>query len=68
MMKDPKKAACELAARVGKHEAQRLLMSEGVSSSLAQKLVGNRYQAENIGQLVRQAILRALEAAKLQAS
>lgn len=67
MIKDPKKVVLEIAQQVGKHEAQRLLVDEGVSTSTAQKLVANRYHFE-VGQLVRQAIMRALEASKRTAS
>lgn len=67
MVKDPKKVVLEIAQQVGKHEAQRLLVDEGVSTSTAQKLVANRYKNE-VGQLIKQAILRAHEAAKRLAS
>lgn len=67
MLKDPKKVVLEIANQVGKHEAQRLLVDEGVSTSTAQKLVANRYKPE-VGQLVKQAILKAAAAAKRVAS
>lgn len=63
MLKDPKIIVRELASQVGKHEAQKLLVDEGVSTSTAQKLVSDRYKPE-IKELVRQAIGRAIEAAK----
>lgn len=66
-MKDPKQLVAALAQQVGKHGAQRLLVDEGVSTSTAQKLVAERYKAE-VGQLIRQAILRACENAKKEAS
>jgi hypothetical protein len=67
MVKDAKKAVMEITSRVGKHGACKLLVGEGISTSTAEKLVANRY-ANEIGQLVRQAIFRAHEASKNQAS
>lgn len=67
MVKDPKKLIIEIANHVGKHEARRLLVDEGVSTSTADKLVTNRYKNE-VGQLIRQAILKAYEAYKKEAS
>lgn len=67
MVKDPKKLVMEIANRVGKHGARKLLVDEGVSTSTADKLVCNRYDSE-VKELVRQAILRAYEAHKLVAS
>jgi hypothetical protein len=67
MTKDPKKVVMEIAQQVGKHGARKLLVDEGVSTSTADKLVTNRYPNE-VGQLVKQAILRAYEVAKRQAS
>lgn len=63
MVKDPKKLVTEIANRVGKHGARRLLVDEGVSTSTADKLVGNRYVSE-VKELVRNAILKAYEKAK----
>jgi hypothetical protein len=63
---DPKKLVLELAKQIGKGEARRLLVEEGVSTSTAEKLVGERYESEVRG-LVRAAILRAMQAAKLTA-
>lgn len=67
MIKDPKKIVKEITNQLGKHEARRLLVDEGLSTSIAEKLVGNRYQNE-VGQLVRQAILKAYDASKKTAS
>lgn len=63
MIKDPKKLVMEIADRVGKHGARKLLVDEGVSTSTADKLVGDRYESE-VKELVRNAILRAYEAHK----
>ena len=65
MIKDPRKLVVELAQKVGKHDAQRLLVDEGVSTSTAQKLVGARYHSE-VKELTRQAIMRAFDAARRQ--
>lgn len=67
MVSDPKKLVLEIAARVGKHETEKLLMAEGVASSTAGKLAANRYDSE-IKELVKNAILRAYEAYKKAAS
>ncbi len=67
MVKDPKLLVKQIANHVGKHGARRLLVDEGISTSTADKLVGNRYSNE-VGQLVTQAIHRAYEVAKRQAS
>ncbi len=66
MIKDPKKTVRDIADQVGKQEARRLLVVEGISTSMADKLVADRYGSE-VRQLVRQAIGRALEAAKKMA-
>lgn len=57
----------ELARLLGKGEARRLLVVEGVSPHTADKVINGRYASE-IGTLVGAAIKRALEAAKKQAS
>lgn len=67
MNKDPKKVVMEIANHVGKHDARKLLVDEGISTSTADKLVANRYKNE-VGQLIKQAILRAYEVSKRQAS
>lgn len=67
MVKDPKAVVDEIAELVGKPEAKRLLINEGVSVSVSDKLVGRRYESE-VGTLVRNAVLRALEKAKEQQS
>jgi hypothetical protein len=67
MAKDPKELVKQLAQQVGKHEARRLLVEEGVSTSTAEKLVGARYKNE-VGLLIKDAVLRALESAKRIAS
>lgn len=67
MVKDVKKLALEIADRVGKHEARKLLVEAGISTSTAEKLVRNVYASE-IKELTRQAILKAYEAHKKIAS
>ncbi len=67
MVKDPKAVVKEIATHVGKHDARKLLVNEGISTSTADKLVANRYSNE-VGQLIKQAILRAYAVAKRQAS
>lgn len=64
MLKDPKRAVIEVAKQVGKHETQRLLVEQGVSTSTAQKLVADKYPSKELGQLLVQAIVRAVEASK----
>ncbi len=64
---DLKKTAIEIAKRLGKGEARRLLVVEGVSPHTADKIIGGRYQSE-IGALVGAAIKRAFEASKVKAS
>lgn len=66
--KDPKKLAIEMAAHVGKREAIRLLINEGLSPSIAEKLAAGRYAAANVNYLTTLAIVRAHEASKAQAS
>ena len=63
MNKDSKEVVLEIARQVGKHEAQRLLVNEGVSTSTAQKLVYEKYKAE-VGEMMRRAIARAADAAE----
>jgi hypothetical protein len=67
MVKDPKVLVKEIASRVGKHGARKLLVDAGISTSTADKLVGDRYASE-VKELTRQAILRAHEACKKAAS
>lgn len=67
MDRDPKEIVRQLALQVGKHEARRRLVDEGISTSTADKLVGERYPSE-IGQLLLQAILKARMAIKRPAS
>jgi hypothetical protein len=67
MSKDPKKLVSEIAHHLGKYETQLLLTGEGLSFSIAEKLTANRYKPE-VGQLVRQAILKAYEVYKKAAS
>lgn len=67
MAKDPKKIVQEIANQVGKHEARKRLVDEGVSTSTADKLVRDRYPSE-IGQLLLQAILKARAALGRSAS
>ena len=62
------KAAVEdLAKKLGKPEARRLLVIEGLSPHTADKIMGGRYQSE-MGPLVRDAIRRAIVAADKAAS
>lgn len=63
MIKDPKITVRELVARVGKHEASRLLVEAGVSTSTTSKLVSNNYKSE-VKNLVTQAIAKAWELSK----
>lgn len=67
MVKNPKKLVKELSAQVGRPEAKRLLVVEGVSISTADKLVRDVYKNE-VGLLIQAAILKAVEASKKQAS
>ena len=62
-----KQAAMDLAKRVGKPEARRLLVVAGISPHTADKLISGRYTSE-VGLLVGAAINRAVEAAKQLAS
>ena len=64
MAKDPKEIVKQLVARVGEHDARVLLISEGLSTSIADKLVFNRYGEHRMQQLTKMAIERALEASK----
>lgn len=61
--RDPKELVQELAESLGKNEAKKFLVAEGISTSTADKLVGNRYASEVRG-LVQQAIIRACESAR----
>jgi hypothetical protein len=67
MMKDPKELVRKLTQQVGKHEAKRLLVDEGVSTSTADKLVADRYKSE-VKELIRKAIVGAVGKAKAKAS
>ncbi len=67
MIKDPKKLIKELASQVGRPEAKRLLVTEGISVSVADKLVRDVYKSD-VGLLVQDAISRAIKAAKAKAS
>lgn len=67
MVKDPKKLIKELSAQVGRPEAKRLLVSEGISISTADKLVRDVYK-NDVGLLIQDAIRRAIEASKQRAS
>jgi hypothetical protein len=60
---DIKNLVREIAKLVGTPEAKRLLVTEGISISVADKLVGNRYDSE-VGLLIGQAVGRALAVAK----
>ena len=62
MSKDPREIVQELVQMIGKRKAERLLISENISPSVANKLARNAYPSE-IGELVAAAILRAKEAA-----
>lgn len=55
--------AVDLAARIGKSEARRRLVVEGVSPHTADKIIGSRYPSE-IGVLLGAAIQRAIEVSK----
>lgn len=63
MVKDPKDLVREITDMVGKPEAKRLLVSEGISTSLSEQLVRQVYQS-SVKLLVQRAIERAFEAAK----
>lgn len=65
--KNLKKDIADLAKRVGKPEARRLLVVAGISPHTADKLIGERYPSE-VGILVGAAIQRAIEASKQEAS
>jgi hypothetical protein len=65
--KDWSQALDELTDLVGKPEAKRLLVLEGISVGTADKLVGRRYPSQP-RHLVAAAIHRALEATKPKAS
>lgn len=67
MHKDPKQTVMEIVQMVGRPEAERLLISEKLSPSLATKLVRGLYESQ-VRALVADAIERAKEAAKAQAS
>lgn len=67
MVKDPKKLIKQLTSQVGKPEAKRLLISEGISISTADKLVREVYKNE-VGLLIRAAVLRAVKASEQEAS
>ena len=57
----------EVVLLVGKPEARRLLVAEGVSVSTATKLIGGKYESV-FGLLLKRAVQSALENAKKQAS
>jgi hypothetical protein len=61
--KSPQEVVAELTELVGKHEARRLLVGEGISTSTSDKLVRNRYEHE-IKHLMFQAINRAYKRVK----
>lgn len=67
MRKDPKDVVTEMVNQVGRHDARRLLVNEGISVSTAEKLVSGRYQPQ-VGYLITLAVMRAYEEAKLRAS
>lgn len=62
MNKDPREIVQEIIKMVGKRKAERLLIHEKISPSVASKLARGAYPSE-IGELVADAILRAKEAA-----
>lgn len=57
----------KLASRVGKPEAKRLLVIEGIAPGTAEKIVGDRYYSKP-GHLVMAAIKRAIMATEDRAS
>lgn len=63
MSKDPKKVVEEIVSMVGKPKAERLLIAEEVSPSMATKLVGGKYRWD-VSPLYAAAIERARRAAK----
>lgn len=65
--KDLKQAVLELAQKIGKSEARRLLVLEGISPHTADKVLRGCYESE-IGALVEGAIQRAIAASKEKAS
>lgn len=63
MSKDPKQLVQEMVRRLGKREAERLLINARVSSSVAGKLIRGTYPSE-VGELVAAAIEKAHAAAQ----
>ena len=61
--KDPKNTVRQIETLVGRKEALRLMVIEGVSPSTADKLLAERYDSE-VGALLSLAIARAMDAAK----
>lgn len=57
----------KLTQKVGKSEAMRMLVIEGLAPGTADKIAGNRYFSQP-GCMVMDAIKRALEKAEAQAS
>lgn len=59
---DPKKQVQEIVEAVGKRKAERLLVTAGVSSSMAGKLIRGKYESE-IGEWIAERIAVARAAA-----
>ena len=64
---DPRDIVMRLASKVGKKEARRLCVAEGISTSTFDKIYGDRYTRE-VGTLVRDAIARAWDRRNNKAS